>query len=322
MSRSLRRVDEEVEVLDRAQAGLDGGVAAFVAADRPRAAGVVWLRVERVVATLSEGVADGVDRREVEDVEAHRRDGGEPVGGCFPEAALGPGEQLVPGAEHRPLPVDPQLEGLAGRAVDGVGDVAQGGDELRSCGRSEPGLDGVLCGAQAGDGLVDEGVVAAWLQLRASGLEDQRALLQLQLDVLAGAVLDRDVVDPGGEPVGPRLDHELVQAQVGRLDGAGPQVVVDLGHRRRPPLGLTLRPPPHASREDVVPVPEDVGRDRRRMPHHGLGRVPPRGRSRARADDHDTTGHSYRCTTVGRSRTPGRVGGGSPTPPTVQNGRI
>ena len=156
---------------------------------------------------------------------------------------------------------------------------------------------------QGCDGVVDEGPVVV-LQLRPSGLEDEGALLELELDVLAGGVLDGDVVDPGGEPVGPGLDHELVQAQVGGLDRAGPQVVVDLGHRRRPPLRLTLRPPPHPRRQDVVPVAEDVGGNGRRVPDHRLGRVAAGSRSRARADDHDTTGHSYRCTTAGPSPTP------------------
>ena len=89
-----------------------------VDADGPRAAGVVGPGVERVVAALAGGVADGVDRREVHDVEAHGRHRGEACDGA-PEAALRAREQLVPGAHERPLAVDPQRVRLGGGVVGG-----------------------------------------------------------------------------------------------------------------------------------------------------------------------------------------------------------
>ena len=42
-------------------------------------------------------------------------------------------------------------------------------------------------------------------------LEEARALLQLELDVLPGRRLHLDLVAPGGVAVGPRVDHQLVQ---------------------------------------------------------------------------------------------------------------
>ena len=42
-------------------------------------------------------------------------------------------------------------------------------------------------------------------------LEESRALLQLELDVLSGGRLHLDLVAPGGVAIGPRVDHQLVQ---------------------------------------------------------------------------------------------------------------
>ena len=82
---------------------------------------------ERVVRPLAEGPADRVDRRQVEDVEAHAGDVGQALlhvaEGAVP-AGLGgrrAGEELVPGAEPGPLAVHPDaehaVERRAGRAV-------------------------------------------------------------------------------------------------------------------------------------------------------------------------------------------------------------
>jgi hypothetical protein len=76
--RGRGRFDEGVEVGEGAElAGMDGGVAAFGGADGPGAADVVGLGGGGVVFAFAEGVADGVDGRHVEDVEAHGGDLGE-----------------------------------------------------------------------------------------------------------------------------------------------------------------------------------------------------------------------------------------------------
>ena len=63
------------EVLQRAEFGMDRVVAALGRADRPRRADVGRPGDQRVVAALAVDPADRVDRRQVEHVEAHRRDG-------------------------------------------------------------------------------------------------------------------------------------------------------------------------------------------------------------------------------------------------------
>src|SRR2546421_11724070 len=63
---------EGLELVDRAQVRVDRVVAARLVADRPRRTGILWPGHERVVAALAVGVADGVNRGQVEDVEAER----------------------------------------------------------------------------------------------------------------------------------------------------------------------------------------------------------------------------------------------------------
>ncbi len=131
---------EGVEVLDGPEVGVDGVVPAVLAADRPRGADVVGGRGEGVVGALAVDLADGVDRRQVDDVEAHLGHGLEALGGR-PEGAaddlaglvvevgaLGAREELVPAGEQRALPVDEERVG----PLDGE-QVAQrvGGEDPR-----------------------------------------------------------------------------------------------------------------------------------------------------------------------------------------------
>ena len=83
---ALRRTRE---VLDRAEFRVDRVVAAFVGADRPRRADVGLARRQRVVAALAVDPADRVDRRQVDDVEAHVGDPLELLGGGGERAVNG-----------------------------------------------------------------------------------------------------------------------------------------------------------------------------------------------------------------------------------------
>ena len=80
---------EGVEVLEGAEVRVDGVVSAFLGADGPRRTGIVRSGDQRVVRALAVLDADRVDRRHVDDVEAHVRDGVEPLGGGA-EVAGGP----------------------------------------------------------------------------------------------------------------------------------------------------------------------------------------------------------------------------------------
>src|SRR5882672_3920984 len=104
---------------------MDGGVAALGAADGPRAARLAGRGRQRVVAAFAVRAADGMDRRQVDDVEAH---GGRAVElrlrvleRAVPAlAAAAAWEELVPGGEARALAVRDHLElpaGPRGRAA-------------------------------------------------------------------------------------------------------------------------------------------------------------------------------------------------------------
>ncbi|MCY1215630.1 hypothetical protein D9M72_274810 [compost metagenome] len=99
---SGRRVAQAAEVFKGAELGMQRIVAAFLAADGVGAAVIARLGTQAVVAALAVGAADRVDRREVEHVEAHRANGGQPGDDIVEGAvaglvvALRAREQLVP----------------------------------------------------------------------------------------------------------------------------------------------------------------------------------------------------------------------------------
>ena len=105
------RRDEGPHVGDRAELGMDVGVAALVRPDRPRTARRIRAGVGHVVRALAERAADGMDRRQVQHVEAHAgdvRQAGDHVAQRAVATRIGRGgarEQLVPGREPGPLAV-------------------------------------------------------------------------------------------------------------------------------------------------------------------------------------------------------------------------
>ena len=116
MPEALRGLHEAPEVLERAELRMDRGVAALGAADGPGAARIAGPGGQRVVRALARGAADGMDGRQVDDVEAHAPDLGEPLDAVGEGAvaagdpALGAREQLVPGREGGRRPVHHHLE--------------------------------------------------------------------------------------------------------------------------------------------------------------------------------------------------------------------
>ena len=68
---------EMAKILDGPELWMDRRMAAFHGTDGPRTAHVVRRGLERIVGTLAALTADGVDRRQVEHVEAHALDIGQ-----------------------------------------------------------------------------------------------------------------------------------------------------------------------------------------------------------------------------------------------------
>src|SRR4029453_7950376 len=108
----VRRRDEPAKVVERSETRMDRGVPALFRPDRPRAAEVVRIRGERVVPALALRAADGMDRGQVQRVEAELGAVREPpldVGeGPVPAGLVrgGAREELVPAREARTLAID------------------------------------------------------------------------------------------------------------------------------------------------------------------------------------------------------------------------
>src|SRR5207248_11584254 len=98
------------------EARFDRGVSTFRRTNRPRTAGIVGRRHQRVVASFPEARADWMDRRQIDHVEAEVGDARQERGG-FPERAAATWvgsrrarEHLVPRTEARPLAIDPDAK--------------------------------------------------------------------------------------------------------------------------------------------------------------------------------------------------------------------
>ena len=187
-----------------AELGMDRVVAAGLVADRPRAAGVVGAGVERVVAALAVRVADRVDRRQVEDVEAELGAG---AGAALRRRLKPPNERgnssyQEPKRAERAVDVDLERRGQLGGLRRAARDASTSASEL-----------GVERGRRSRVGERRGGAPRrARRRPRPVGgvAEDDRALAELAAQVgLAGLELARDLVAPAGEDVDPRLDRPL-----------------------------------------------------------------------------------------------------------------
>src|SRR5262249_21392445 len=86
----LCRCDESAEILERAKLRMNGFVTALLSADGPGASDIVWRRIYGVVFAFAKRPADRMNRRQIEDVEAHCRDIGQPSKTIF-QSPMGAG---------------------------------------------------------------------------------------------------------------------------------------------------------------------------------------------------------------------------------------
>jgi hypothetical protein len=220
-----------------------------------------------------------VDRRQVEDVEAHPCHVVEAVDDVA-QGAVGVGllggrarEQLVPRREAGSSAVDHDLEHavvahLAGPRVQRRG---QGHKLLGEAG-GHAHVEGEPAVAQRLDGLVEAptgrppGSLGEIVEQRGS---------DLQIDLLhgAGLVAGGEVASPGGQMVHPGLDGEAVAPHVGGQEAGDPAVVSEEPHGLLVPASGVLGSPAHHGGEHVVGVAHDVGVDLHRPLDDALGRV-------------------------------------------------
>ena len=177
-------------------------------ADRPRGPGVVRAGLEAVVRALAVDVADRVDRREVDDVEAHRGDrraaarprswrtcrprcAGRTRTSCRTALAAGPPRSCAPG--------DAVTSSRIGCWRSSETTAGSSAAFSRVSGSSE------AVPQRRPGGLRPASAVPS---ARTDPLVQPGALLEHQLDVDAGLDLQRRVVPPGPERVAPALDRE------------------------------------------------------------------------------------------------------------------
>ena len=237
-----RARDEPVEVGERPELGIDRRVAAFRAADRPRAPGIVRTCVEAVVAALAERPADRVDRRQIDDVEPVRSETREQFGDAG-EPAPRAREQLVPAPEPGALAVDDQLQREDARLA-----LARG---LRGVRRVE-----------------------RLLERQRLDAGDRRSFQQLAGEILLPALeLAVDLPAPGRPAVDPGGDRELPAAERVDREDAVPAIVPDRRHRRLAPSARAGLPVANRGPQNVVPVAEDVCPDVDAVADRALDRV-------------------------------------------------
>src|SRR5205823_13523175 len=105
-------LDQPAEAGQRAELGMDLKVTTLLRPDRPGTAGALRAGLQSVVLAFAIGSTDGVDGRQVEDVEAHARDVGQARFQVLEGAVASglrrarPGEALVPGRVARLQRID------------------------------------------------------------------------------------------------------------------------------------------------------------------------------------------------------------------------
>ena len=234
--------EQPAEVLERAEARMHGLVSAFAAADRPGTSGIVRRGAGAVVGALALDFADRMDRRQIEDIEAHRGDIGEESLDVRQRAVLagpsggGARKHLVPGREARALAVD--LDGE--RRVVTLDELRVGAAPRELAQRLALRQQGpLLAGAhRIGERL---GPLPQPARLRVGQPArvrqgQRRALSQVDVDVLPRLVFLRKSPSPALEVIDPCLDGEEISAE--RLDRKAPlpAIVAEEAHRHSVPL--------------------------------------------------------------------------------------
>jgi len=330
---ALGRPHQGPEVLQGPQGRLHGPVAAVLVADGPGGAGVARLGREPVVPPLAEARPDGVDGREVDHVEAHGREVGQPLHrvaeGAVPAGhpPLGAGEQLVPGGEAGPGPIHHHLQlpvVARGRAPVRVGLHQPGDLVVKQEGRAPPRGGEPL---ELLQGRLQPAPVAPGHPVQAPAQEGR------PLEHLAGDLHPRGQALPevvGPAPVGVRegLDRVEVARVLLQREARLPAIVAQGRHGHLAPGGVLHRAVAQDRGQGLVPFAEDVGRDPEALAHLALHGEPAALELRLHPPDPDRAGVAPGRAARGRAgghRAPSDGGDGppaiSPAPPSAGTSR-
>ena len=290
-----RGLEEALEVVERAELGMDRRVPALGPADGPRASRIRRPSLQRIVRPFAVSPADRVNGRQVHDVETQFfdvREAPDAVGERAVPAGdrpLGAGKELVPGAPARAHAIDDDLE-LA---------VIAGAVLALLHLRDDPTERGVEQQIEAG--LLAGGRIVA-LEREAErrrpfrrrmprGPADQlTALQQLAHEIgLAGGRAALHLLHPGAEDIRPRLDGDGVARVALEPELPRPSIIADGAHGRLAPARLVPGAVQDHRVEEIVAFLEDVGGDLETIADRALAGIPPVVHRRLNALDQDGT---------------------------------
>ncbi|MNO76579.1 hypothetical protein D3C76_676530 [compost metagenome] len=288
----VRRRHQRAEICQAAQLWMHCVMTALLAADGIRAAGVVRARQQTVVRPLAMGTADGMDRREVDYVEAHRGDFRQApanVGEAAVAAGLRAfraGEEFVPAGESGQLALDVQRIGDAAgemRAVLGLLHHFQRVRRHQQC----QALFALRCLVQL---LKDGGQSRRAIPRRSMHDVAQQfgTFTQFQVHGLAGGVLLLQVMAVAGVAVDPGQDDELGPPFAHRQELRLPVIVALPLHRQPAPLCLADIPPGDFRLQLLMAVHEDARTYAGEAPAQRLRGEPPAFELRLDILDRDT----------------------------------
>ncbi|MNF82850.1 hypothetical protein D3C84_651610 [compost metagenome] len=262
------------EVLAATQLRVNGLVPALLAANGIRAARVVGTGGEGIVRAFAETATDGMDRREVQHVEAHILDHRQARMHVVESAvALGilgdrAGKQLIPAGKlgqlalhiQRILGADAQVWAMIGPGHQ-IG-TARCQEQRHLLGRQ-----------QAGELMVQGRQLLA--QLTGAALDGHLHLvapfLQLQADRHPCTEFLFQLVAKTGELIDPGLDTKHIAALFRHVELALPAVVAQVTHDLAVPHFILQRTPANAHGQLVMTIGEDFAGHCHVLPGHGLG---------------------------------------------------
>ncbi|MNF30617.1 hypothetical protein D3C84_113620 [compost metagenome] len=256
--------DQSTEVLASAELRVNGFVAALLATDGIRAAGIIGAGGQGIVAPLAMGAANRVDRREIEYVEAHVLNHWQTrvhiVKSAMTVGIVGDRarKQFVPTGKFGQFAFDVYREF---RTDAQVGTVIGLSHQLRTA-RVQEQRD-LLGFEQPGQFMVQRGELFAELTFAALGglLHHAPAFLQLQRHRYSSIVFLLQFILKTGELVDPRLDAIEEAPLVFRAELALPAVIALIGHDLALPGVFAFLAPADAHREFVVTVGKHLAGD-------------------------------------------------------------
>src|SRR5687768_5170795 len=212
---------------------MDGRVSAARSTDRPRASDIAFFRGYAIVTPFAEVVADRVDRRKVQNIEAHRCDSGKlPLHVAESSVRTGlrrcrPRKELIPRAECGDLPVNLDRIFARMRADElPLGVPPHQREKVFAPDVLDLFFDRIFRLQRVDESF--EFATVTSIRAGCGGTDHLEADQDLDLEILPGdspinALLE--VAVPGQEMIDPSLDREVIEAEFLHCELCRPAIV-------------------------------------------------------------------------------------------------